>query len=782
MCQNVRSKNPGFRKRPGQIKLHSTADSTNEVLSLYQFRKQRIDEKHFFAQMSDGDVLDATSAPPTVTAGVFGSEAYSGSANQIPAAWAVINDTLIHSNGVDQHQVYAGDTNYVNAFIVYDGAAAPGNVPEIGRDYSTQVADGLTTTVAVLDSLNVYASFECVFICCPTPATKLTFTVSAPNGNASTATLYYRKSDNTWADTSMIDGTSADSKTIAQTGSMTWAAPADEIPMFMYGQCGFWYQLRVSAQLDSEVEITKVTYGSGFHALINLWDGVIPYAIEAVMYDQSAGTYSSYATGAIDISEMVHSADDSTDRLYFSSADPIQGIYVDVGSTPNTNTTATILGVYAWNGTAFVTVGTVTDGTSGFVNSGWITWARPATVNPHQFKTTQYYAYWYYIAVATATLSTDLTISIQTMPYFDIEELGHGQCVSAWKGMTAYSFTLYGSYVYIAPPDQPMCLNGDNFGILRAGDGRTNKVVAMRPFYNELLVLQEEKGVEGGCITLFQGYSPDTFGKVVLSTKLGTFSSKTVDVVDGVLTATATEEKIKTLLFGLSHYGIFATDGTSVSIVSDDIQNYFDPTKSECIRRGYEQKMWLKHDSAFNCIRVGLVSGSSATLPNVFPVLDLNTNTWSFDTPYQELSCMTEAEAGSGAVSILQIGGGIDDGTVYLLNSGVNDISQAIDSYVIMELNASGKYIQLEEMQLRCEAVVAASAGDITVTLTHNDIAAGTKTLTMAPEVTSQGIRRHRYNLNICDQNISVKIQNAAVDKTMSLLDVGFATSIQEGR
>ena len=61
-AQNIRGEHPGFRKRPGQIKLHSTADGTNEILSLYQFRKNRIDEKHFFAQMSDGDILRSVGA------------------------------------------------------------------------------------------------------------------------------------------------------------------------------------------------------------------------------------------------------------------------------------------------------------------------------------------------------------------------------------------------------------------------------------------------------------------------------------------------------------------------------------------------------------------------------------------------------------------------------------------------------------------------------------------------------------------------------------------------
>jgi len=176
-----------------------------------------------------------------------------------------------------------------------------------------------------------------------------------------------------------------------------------------------------------------------------------------------------------------------------------------------------------------------------------------------------------------------------------------------------------------------------------------------------------------------------------------------------------------------------------------------------------------------------LVSGSSATLPNVFPVFDLTGKTWSFDTPEQELSCLVEVEAGSGNIPVLQVGGGIDDGFVYLLNNGTNDVSTAIDSFFIMELNKGGEYLQLIEMMLRAEAV-AASAGNITATFTQNTIAAGSKTLSMSPETATQTIIRHRFNLNITDQNISIKVQNATASKAMKLLDMGLKTYLQKER
>ena len=49
----------------------------------------------------------------------------------------------------------------------------------------------------------------------------------------------------------------------------------------------------------------------------------------------------------------------------------------------------------------------------------------------------------------------------------------------------------------------------------------------------------EEKGKDGGCLTLLEGYDPQTYGKLLLSTKLGTSSTKSAVVVDGVMTSTA---------------------------------------------------------------------------------------------------------------------------------------------------------------------------------------------------------------------------------------------------
>ena len=72
--QNFRGRRPGFEVRLGMARHHTTADASTETTSLYQFSKGSKVEHHFFRQLIDGSVQEATDHPPTATTGVFGSD------------------------------------------------------------------------------------------------------------------------------------------------------------------------------------------------------------------------------------------------------------------------------------------------------------------------------------------------------------------------------------------------------------------------------------------------------------------------------------------------------------------------------------------------------------------------------------------------------------------------------------------------------------------------------------------------------------------------------------
>ncbi len=702
MIQNMRPLHPGFEKRKGCRKLHTTADGTNRVESMFQFSKGKQEERHFFAQMSDGDVLEATNAPPGVTTGAFGSEVHSSTGTIVPASWGVVNDIMIFADGTDVPQLYSGDDEYVSAFIVYKGAETIPSIPLKGEDYSYCVNTDDTSYYAVLDSLGLLTDYDCIFICTRTPATTFSWALKSANGSAAVFQMHYW--NGAWsATTGFTDNTASGGKGLAVDGTMTITATSDHVPTYLFGQTGYWYRLSLSSgALDSEVEVYTVKYTSAWVKGQNVWDGVPKAAIEAYVYINSSVTYEYYSASAIKIGDMT-----SSDKYYFNSADPSVGCYISVGSVPN-ETASTTVTIKYWNGTQFAATSGSSDATSSSSKShaqdGWITWTHPSDEQPTMFRSSQYFSYWYEVSF-DKTLTSSMSISVETMPYYTMTDFGRCISLSPFKKRVAYAFDKVPGYIAISGGTHPMCLNGDDYALQEIGDGRDNRAICMKNFYNELMVWQEERGTAGGCLTLIQGYSPDTYGKLILSTRYGTLNSKSAVVVDGCKMGIDDTDPIITVAFFISHYGVFASDGKSVWIISksenSSIQNYFDPKKTECIRAGYENKAWIAYDSSCHCLRLGIVSGQSATECNIFPVYDIVDRVWLFDSPAQPFSCACETEAGSGYATIIQVSGGTADGTVYQSNYGTDDVSDAIDGYATLEIDAGGASMLMREFILR---------------------------------------------------------------------------------
>jgi hypothetical protein len=841
MVQNMRQMRPGFKQRLGMIKKHSTADGTNKVLSMFNFSKGKRTERHFYAQMSSDDILEATDMPPAVTTGAFGSVVFAGSSNSIPATWSILNDTVVFSNGVDQHQICAGTQNYIDHFAVYDSDVKLPDMPSIGYDYTDKVSDASATTVAVLDGLgnfvsttgtvvctisgtnfdgtntlfltqltvgqpvyangaekNVIASItsntvatvttawaathtgvsfttsnDCLLICSKVMPNRNTFTVPAVNGNASVACVSYHSTSG-WKTLTITDGTIATTgKTMSGTGAITWTQPTDAIPKFMYEKNGFWVKIAFNAALDTEVEVSHVTYGSGFTSIQDVWDGVLVDAIEAQLY--ISPSYYIYGTSSIDLSAITASAE-----VYFNSPDPIVAAYIDVGGSPNTTASTTIDHFEYLNPAGvWTTVGTYSDGTSGLSKTGYVTFLRQTDICPMQFNDIKYASYWYRFGV-DKTLSATVNIGIQVIPYYDISYFGIGLCNATWKDKSVLVFDQDPSWMYISVSGNSQMLSSSAASIFQAGDGRSNKIVCMKPFYNELLIAQEEKGSLGGCITLLQGTDTSNMGKIILSNHYGAMNSQAMEVVELIQGEAAAGSSTRGghNAFFLSRNGILFTDGRTINFVKDfeKIRNYFDPSSSTCIHTGYESNMYLKYDSSYHVLKIGLTTGT-ATVNNVFLVYDILTSSFTADSYANALSCECECEAASGEVPVIQLGGGQADGTIYILNSGTNDVSTAVDSYATIELNFTGSIIRDSEMIIRAKTQ---TIGDMTVTPYYNGVIKSEmeKTLSLKVEKTSDRIRRHKIPLNFKDQNVSVKIRHNKASESFYLLD--FAVDIEE--
>jgi len=744
---------------------------------MFQFSKGKKTEIHFYAQCGS-NILEAGAVPPGSITGSFGSIIFTQSANPKPASWTVITDKMLFSNGVDGHQIYTGNGTPVEKFVVYRAAAAHSEIPDAGSDYSLEVLDDSTTTVANLNGIGTLATdYDAIYIMTPVPAKA--FGVVMGNKNSTGASLSMNYWNGAWTSiTSVVNTASAaTSCALGADGSMAWVPPTDEITKNIYGTNGFWYQLYlVGGSLSGVCDLATMTYDSSFQPLQNVWDGIPINLVEAQVFTSNiAGAASFYQTQSPDA--VVISSFLPTQKIYLATTEPLEALYVDMGALTNSHI-ASIDTVGIFCGSTWSVASNVYDYTSGFVKSGWITFKRHTSVQPCQFGQLLNYAYWYYVQMSGSTTSSNLTVGFTGQPFFSIGELGKGLVNTGWKNRGCYVFENTPNFIHVSEAYQPTHINGTDAAILKAGDGRSNKVVCLKNFYNEMMAWQEERGVDGGTLTLFEGYSPDNFGSTLLSNKVGTFSSKSAVVVDGVITSTATDEQIKTIAYFLSHYGVFATDGRVVYSVSDEIMDYFNPTKSTCIRNGYEDKMWIGYDSTFNVLRVGLVSGASATNCNVFPVYDLVDGTWTFDSLGQTLNSYVEAEAGSGNVPLVQVGGGID-GYAYRLNTSQNDVSTAIDAFIRMELNLNGNEFMVKDMKIRYKTQ---TAGNVSVIPYQNGVEKPSFVLTMVAEKAGETIKRSKKTIDILGNNVALKIGNASLSNDMNLFDIGFNLEVFDDR
>ena len=622
------------------------------------------------------------------------------------------------------------------------------------------VATVSTSWVSAHTNKTYTTSNDCLLICAPIMPNRITFTIPYPNSNTSVSCISYTSSSG-WKNITITDNTISSGKTLAVSGAITWTQPADATPKYMYGINGFWVKIAFTAALSSNVKVSSVTYGSGFTSVQDVWDGALTDAGEAQLYDSSSSAYLVYGTTAINLPSST-----AADELYFNSSDPIVGIYVDSSGTPN-KTAATLIDHFEYLNPigVWTTVGSYYDGTSGLSKSGFITFGRQSDIVPVQFNNSSYSAYWYRFGW-NKTLSSLTNIGIQCLPYYDVSAYGIGICNSAWRNKAVYVFDQDPSYMYISAPNETQVLSSDNSAVFQAGDGRANAIKVMKPFYNELLICQEERGSSGGCITLLQGTKPTDLGKILLSNYYGAMNSQSMEVIEAIEGGNNA--------FILSKRGIIYTDGKVVNFVPgfEQIRNFFDPSSSSCIRMGYEEKMYIKYDSSYHVLKIGLVIGSSATDCNKFLIYDLLTKSFSGDVYQYPLTCEYECDADSGNVPVVQLGGGQSDGTVYLLNTGTDDITTPIDSFTIQEFNISGQVIRDAEMVVRVKAQVS---GNMIMTPYYNGVVQTSlaKTFSLTPEKSGERIRRHKFNINLKNQNISIKLEHNALGESFYLEDYG---------
>jgi hypothetical protein len=696
-----------------------------------------------------------------------------GDIDDFKPSWGVLDDILIMANGVGYARFYGGQSGQPckASCLVIDPAGDDTGTLRYNWD-----VDGITVDFTAAATSSSY-----VYLFSPVKSDKYIFDVSSANAAGTATWEYYTGS--TWTaigSSNIVDTTISGGVAFAQDGYVFSDKFNSGVPQRLNGLSGYWVRFKMSNSGADFTAKAKVFYN--FTVMENVWDGVLIDFSEALFYDASGTStpFYTYGNTTIDISEM-----QTGDFVYFSSLYIPEQIYVNVGNTPNTNS-CTLTFEY-WDGAGWVTWTVLSDGSAGFSQTGFVNMSRAtggsALINDEEggsqkqaFNNSINALHWFRVSVSAA-VSDNTRIGLTYQPILSMTDFGTNcNCACVWKERAVYSFDNYPSWIYITRNGTVNVLNGEDYAVLQAGDGRRHKVKCMRKFHNELIVWQEELGKEGGCTTIFEGYTPATFGKFLLSAKIGTLNADTAVVVDGALQASRSDYNQATLAYFLSTYGVFFTDGQTIAGIHDPIRDYFDPKSANCIRNGYNDRAWLTHDETHHVLRMGFVSGSSATEPNVFPVFDLLTKRWSFDafatahTP----RCMEEisAESASSAVQVCVLAGSKDGDLFNATSSNLNDNGDtAIDMQVRIEFNASGHLLNMNEFSVRFKRQ---SAGNITFYVYENGVQNTdmNETIDMTQGETNEDAYAERILVGAYqDNNVSIFMQNNTINQDMYLFD-----------
>lgn len=171
----------------------------------------------------------------------------------------------------------------IQEVVFYDSSASNGSKYERNSGTSNSLTRDMTDrntangTGTALDSSQANVDF--LYLRVAEAIGGIRIVIGSANGTSSTTFKgEYRKSDNTWANLSVTDGTDSGGVGLAQTGSVTWTVPTDHLNTNLLAiesladtgakdaaayldaptNNGLWYRFSWDEALDSDTEIDEI--------------------------------------------------------------------------------------------------------------------------------------------------------------------------------------------------------------------------------------------------------------------------------------------------------------------------------------------------------------------------------------------------------------------------------------------------------------------------------------------------------------------------------------------
>lgn len=550
-----------------------------------------------------------------------------------------------------------------------------------------------TTNFTVPISAYGATSSASAYIGSTRPIDGIKFYVSTPNtsGTATVTINYWNGSAWTTVGTVTTTTTESPSGTIlGQSGTMTFTSTVSLAkPRIIDELYGYWYYVTFS-DFDSTTVFSQVTLSAPVQDLVDLWDGSPRQLLSAMYYttvyaDYTLNTYNIDFLATDAYTFMSIGGMTSSYAMYFGFSEKMTGIKIYFGES-NVNINNAILLVDRWDGSAWVTVGTIVDGTassSGLITlnkTGTVTWNSELTTDEFPTSVNNSTKLYYYRVRTTATLSATI--------YID-----HISGIPAQQEIRPYRYPVLWQNRLFLLNDQSsekntaigssygtVCVfNGSDSGTLVFGGSKEvtcGKTLFTRyggSLYENLIVCKDNETylVDG---TSFTGDAGEGAFKVYhVSGSRGCIAPLTMQQCDtGYEVAPGVTKHI---LAWLSNSGVVMFDSNSMIEISNDIGDRFFTDGTNSVNRTVVDQSAGFYDSVKGEYHVLIPTGTSTYLNEEW-VYDVVRKKWYLTKRGDKyLWCGWSVEDQQGNMYVY---GGTDDGFVERLENGTTFDGESI--------------------------------------------------------------------------------------------------------
>ncbi len=472
------------------------------------------------------------------------------------------------------------------------------------------------------------------------------FYVGTANTSASTVTAYVWNGTALSAVAGISDGTSVGGKTLAQTGTISFTSTVGTANLRYAEDTLGYYYLFVFSGIDAATTIYYCTVDAPMQSITDIWDGSERAASAFYTYTTS---YNDYITNVsqkdyTSLSALTYvqlGSLTSAQAIYLACAERLTGVGFLLPDATYVNTAANVvMSVSYWTGSAWTSVGPITDATSvgnkSLNKSGVVSWSPPTSDKEFATTVANSDPWFFYKITFSTTLSADVRLDYiwgipapvnlrpSAFPVVWQDRLWLGNDVTGEKNQLMGSAT------------QTNCVfNGiDAFTLTFGGDDAVMGAATLfsrfgSSLYDNMVVMKRSATylvdwVITGTATLSSA-APGQYKIYTISQSVGCVAPLTIKACD--MSFNVAQGVTKHVIMWQSDRGIEMFDGNALASISEDIEDFFDPTQANFINRSMVDQFYGFYDDVAYEYHWICSTGNSSTL-NREMVYDLRRKKW----------------------------------------------------------------------------------------------------------------------------------------------------------